>query len=113
LQSSLAPAEAPDAAAKDQNKLGCLAALVTAVSGQGIPDWSRYSIHSRPATWSALYIGCQPTPNGIAVFSVENLLNVDSANDMCCSTAAGHVVPSPGIAFKGSLTIRCGVRSDS
>lgn len=45
--------------------------------------------------------------------SVENLLNVDYTKYMCCSTAAGYVVPSPGITFKGSLTVRYGVKGDS
>ena len=43
----------------------------------------------------------------------ENLLNVDYTKYMCCSTAAGYVVPSPGITFKGSPTIRYGVKGDS
>lgn len=60
-----------------------------------------------------LYIGYQPIPDVTAAFSVENLLNVDYTKYMCCSTAAGYVVPSPGITFKGSLTIRYGVRNNS
>jgi hemoglobin/transferrin/lactoferrin receptor protein len=60
-----------------------------------------------------LYLGYQPIPNVLAAVSVENLLNVDYTKYMCCSTAAGYVVPSPGITFKGSLTIRYGVKGDS
>jgi len=45
--------------------------------------------------------------------SVRSLLNADYTKYMCCSTAAGYVVPSPGITFKGSLTIRYGVKGDS
>lgn len=60
-----------------------------------------------------LYIGYQPTPDLLAAFSIENLLNVDYTKYMCCSTAAGYVVPSPGITFKASLTIRYGVKSNS
>ena len=60
-----------------------------------------------------LYIGYQPVPDVLAAFSIENLLNVDYTKYMCCSTAAGYVVPSPGITFKGSLTVRYGVKGDS
>lgn len=58
-----------------------------------------------------LYVGYQPTPDVVAAFSVENLLNTDYTKYMCCSTAAGYVVPSPGITFKGSLTVHYGVKS--
>lgn len=58
-----------------------------------------------------LYIAYRPIPEVTAAFSVENLLNVDYTKYMCCSTAAGYVVPSPGITFKGSLTIHYGVKS--
>jgi hypothetical protein len=34
-------------------------------------------------------------------------------NGMCFVAAAGYVVPSPGITFKGLLTIRCGVKNNS
>ena len=60
-----------------------------------------------------LYVGYQPNQDITAAFSVENLLNQDYTKYMCCSTAAGYVVPSPGITFKGSLTIRYGVKSSS
>jgi outer membrane receptor protein involved in Fe transport len=60
-----------------------------------------------------VYLGYQPIPNVVAAVSVENLLNVDYTKYMCCSTAACYVVPSPGITFKGSLTIRYGVKGDS
>ena len=60
-----------------------------------------------------IYPGYQPVPNVVAAVSVENLLNVDYTKYMCCSTAAGYVVPSPGITFKGSLTVRYGVKGDS
>ena len=60
-----------------------------------------------------IYLGYQPIPNVVAAVSVENLLNVDYTKYMCCSTAAGYVVPSPGITFKGSLTVRYGVKGDS
>jgi len=58
-----------------------------------------------------LYVGYQPTPDVVAAFSVENLLNTDYTKYMCCSIAAGYVVPSPGITFKGSLTVHYGVKS--
>jgi hypothetical protein len=38
---------------------------------------------------------------------------MDYTKYMCCSTAAGYVVPSPGITIKGSLAIRYGVKGDS
>jgi hypothetical protein len=59
------------------------------------------------------HFGYQPIPNVVAAVSVENLLNVEYTKYMCCSTAAGYVVPSPGITFKGSLTVRYGVKGDS
>ena len=46
-----------------------------------------------------IYPGYQPVPNVVAAVSVENLLNVDYTKYMCCSTAAGCVVPSPGITW--------------
>ncbi len=60
-----------------------------------------------------LYLSYQPNPDVVAAFSVENLLNVDYTKYMCCSTADGYVVPSPGITFKASLTLRYGVKDDS
>ena len=60
-----------------------------------------------------IYLGYQPIPNVVDAESDENLLNVDYTKYMCCSTAAGYVVPSPGITFKGSLTVRYGVKGDS
>ena len=53
-----------------------------------------------------------PTP-AYNLVNIKNLLNVDYTKYMCCSTAAGYVVPSPGITFKGSLTVRYGVKGDS
>jgi hemoglobin/transferrin/lactoferrin receptor protein len=61
----------------------------------------------------SLYIGYQPVPGTIAAFSIENLLNENYTKYMCCSTAAGYVIPSPGITFKGSLTIHYGVKDSS
>jgi hemoglobin/transferrin/lactoferrin receptor protein len=58
-----------------------------------------------------VYVGYQPIPDVVAAFSIENLLNVDYTKYMCCSSAAGYVVPSPGITFKGSLTVHYGVRN--
>jgi outer membrane receptor protein involved in Fe transport len=55
----------------------------------------------------------KPIPNVLAAVSVENLLNVDYTKYMGGNTAAGCVVPSPGVTFKGSLTIRYGVKGDS
>ena len=60
-----------------------------------------------------LYLGYQPNPDVTAAFSVENLLNVDYTKYMCCSTAAGYVVPSPGITFKASLTVRYGIKDNA
>jgi hypothetical protein len=60
-----------------------------------------------------IYLGYQPIANVVAAVPVENSLNVDYTKYMCCSSAAGYVVPSPGITFKGSLTIRYGVKGDS
>ncbi len=60
-----------------------------------------------------VYVGYQPTPDVLAAFSIENLLNLDYTKYMCCSTAAGYIVPSPGITFKGSLTIRYGIKDNS
>jgi hemoglobin/transferrin/lactoferrin receptor protein len=57
-----------------------------------------------------LYFGYQPIPEVFAAFSIENLLNVDYTKYMCCSTQSGYVVPSPGITFKGSLTVHYGVK---
>jgi hemoglobin/transferrin/lactoferrin receptor protein len=57
-----------------------------------------------------LYAGYQPIPDVIAALSIENLLNVNYTKYMCCSTEAGYVVPNPGITFKGSLTVRYGVK---
>jgi hypothetical protein len=37
--------------------------------------------------------------------SVENLVNEDYRDYMCCSSEFGYIVPSPGITFKASLTI--------
>ena len=51
-----------------------------------------------------IYLNYQPIPNVVAAVSVENLLNVDYTKYMCCSTAAGYVVPSryhvPGFAYR-------------
>ncbi len=57
----------------------------------------------------SFYAGYQATPDVLATFSVENLLNENYAKYMCCSTSAGYVVPNPGITFKGSLTAHLGV----
>ena len=57
-----------------------------------------------------LYAGYQVTPEVLAAFSIENLLNENYTKYMCCSTQAGYVVPNAGITFKGSLTIHEGVK---
>jgi hemoglobin/transferrin/lactoferrin receptor protein len=57
----------------------------------------------------SLYAGYQVTPQVLAAFSVDNLLNENYTRYMCCSTEAGYVVPNPGITFKGSLTVHEGV----
>jgi hemoglobin/transferrin/lactoferrin receptor protein len=58
----------------------------------------------------SLYAGYQVTPEVLAAFSVDNLLNENYTKYMCCSTQAGYVVPNPGITFKGSLTFHEGVK---
>jgi hemoglobin/transferrin/lactoferrin receptor protein len=58
----------------------------------------------------SLYAGYQVTPEVLAAFSVDNLLNENYTKYMCCSTYAGYVVPNPGITFKGSLTFHEGVK---
>lgn len=58
----------------------------------------------------SLYAGYQVTPEVLAAFSVDNLLNVNYTRYECCSTQAGYVVPNPGITFKGSLTFHEGVK---
>lgn len=58
----------------------------------------------------SLYAGYQVTPEVLAAFSVENLLNENYTRYQCCSTQAGYVVPNPGITFKDSLTIHEGVK---
>ena len=61
----------------------------------------------------SLYVGYQATPELLAAFSVDNLLNENYTRYMCCSTYAGYVVPNPGITFKGSLTFHEGVKGSS
>ena len=76
------------------------------------PGWFPCSIPLPPTIWST-FISAISRYRTVAAVSVENLLNVDYTKYMCCSTAAGYVVPSPGITFKGSLTVRYGVKGDS
>ena len=61
----------------------------------------------------SLYAGYQVTPELLAAFSIENLLNENYTKYMCCSTSSGYVVPSPGVTFKGSLTFHEGVKGSS
>jgi hemoglobin/transferrin/lactoferrin receptor protein len=61
----------------------------------------------------SLYTSYQPTPEVALGFSVENLLNQDYRKYMCCSSESGYVVPSPGITFKASLTIREGIKGNN
>jgi len=61
----------------------------------------------------SLYTGYQVTPQVLAAFSVENLLNENYTKYMCCSTNSGYVVPSPGITFKASLTFHEGMKGSS
>jgi hemoglobin/transferrin/lactoferrin receptor protein len=56
-----------------------------------------------------LYTSYRPTQEAGLGFSVENLLNEDYRKYMCCSSESGYVVPSPGITFKASVTIREGI----
>jgi hemoglobin/transferrin/lactoferrin receptor protein len=65
---------------------------------------------SRSYNLVSLYAGYQVTPQVLAAFSVDNLLNENYARYMCCSTEAGYVVPNPGITLKGSLTIHEGLK---
>jgi outer membrane receptor protein involved in Fe transport len=60
----------------------------------------------------SLYASYQVTRDVLAAFSVENLLNENYTKYMCCSTNSGYVVPSPGITFKGSLTVHYGVKEN-
>jgi hemoglobin/transferrin/lactoferrin receptor protein len=60
-----------------------------------------------------LYAGYQVTPEVLAAFSIENLLNENYTKYMCCSTNSGYVIPSPGITFKGSLTFHEGIKGSS
>jgi hemoglobin/transferrin/lactoferrin receptor protein len=56
-----------------------------------------------------LYTSYRPAQEVGLGFSVENLLNEDYRKYMCCSSESGYVVPSPGITFKASVTIREGI----
>jgi hemoglobin/transferrin/lactoferrin receptor protein len=61
----------------------------------------------------SLYAGYQVTPEVLAAFSIDNLLNENYTRYMCCSTYAGYVVPNPGITFKASLTFHEGVKGST
>ncbi|HUC49579.1 MAG TPA: TonB-dependent receptor [Xanthobacteraceae bacterium] len=66
---------------------------------------------SSPCPPPSLYAGYQVTPEVLAAFSVDNLLNVNYTKYECCSTQAGDVVPNPGLTFKGSLTFHEGLKA--
>ena len=62
-----------------------------------------------------LYIGYQPTPDILASFSIDNLLNkyyvqyMNAEGQSQPGQPPAIVFPSPGITFKGGLKIRFGV----
>jgi hemoglobin/transferrin/lactoferrin receptor protein len=62
-----------------------------------------------------LYVGYAPTPDVLASFSIDNLLNqyyvqyLNAGGPSQPGQPPAIVFPSPGITFKGGLKIRFGV----
>ena len=77
----------------------------------GLPDFAPVDAYNLVN----LYIGYQPTPDILASFSIDNLLNkyyvqyMNAEGQSQPGQPPAIVFPSPGITFKGGLKIRFGV----
>ena len=92
---------------------------VAAKTASDIPDRNKDGLPISPRSTAYnlvnLYIGYQPTPDILASFSIDNLLNkyyvqyMNAEGQSQPGQPPAIVFPSPGITFKGGLKIRFGV----